>query len=77
VIQTPLTLAHTNEGFEAAWRRSFAINRFGQPEDIAKAVTFLASDFASWITGIDMLVDGGTHLRGLPDYVDHLMPGTD
>jgi 3-oxoacyl-[acyl-carrier protein] reductase len=75
VVVTPLTQTHTNEGFQAAWKRTFAIDRFGAPEDIAKAVTFLASDYASWITGVDILVDGGTHLRGLPDFVDHLIPG--
>jgi 3-oxoacyl-[acyl-carrier protein] reductase len=60
--------------FQAAWHRSFAIDRMGQPADIAKAVVFLASDYASWITGVNLLVDGGSALRGLPDYVHHLLP---
>jgi enoyl-[acyl-carrier-protein] reductase (NADH) len=38
------------------------------------AVTFLASDYAAWITGVVLLVDGGSALRGLPDYVDYLLP---
>lgn len=59
-----------------AFHRSFAIDRMGEPADVAKAVIFLASDYAGWITGIDLLVDGGTHLRGLPDYVDYLLGGT-
>jgi 3-oxoacyl-[acyl-carrier protein] reductase len=33
--------------------------RFGQPEDIAKAAVFLASDDAAWITGATLVIDGG------------------
>jgi 3-oxoacyl-[acyl-carrier protein] reductase len=33
--------------------------RIGQPEDIAEAVAFLASDWASYITGQLILIDGG------------------
>jgi NAD(P)-dependent dehydrogenase (short-subunit alcohol dehydrogenase family) len=32
---------------------------FGEPEDIAKAVVFLASEDNTWITGIGLPVDGG------------------
>ncbi|WAP52457.1 SDR family NAD(P)-dependent oxidoreductase [Arthrobacter sp. ATA002] len=59
-----------------AFHRTFAVDRMGEPSDIGKAVVFLASDYASWITGVDLLVDGGTHLRGLPDYADHLLGGS-
>lgn len=31
----------------------------GEPEDIAKAALFLASDDASWVTGVTLPVDGG------------------
>jgi len=31
----------------------------GEPEDIAKAAVFLASEDASWITGVPLPVDGG------------------
>ena len=33
--------------------------RLGQPEDVAAAVAFLASDDAAWITGTTLVVDGG------------------
>ncbi|MFJ6088457.1 SDR family NAD(P)-dependent oxidoreductase [Streptomyces sp. NPDC092369] len=76
IIVTPMTQAAATEEFHRAWQQTFSVDRFGEPDDIAKAVTFLASDYAPWITGITLLVDGGTHLRGLPDYAEHLLPGT-
>jgi 3-oxoacyl-[acyl-carrier protein] reductase len=38
---------------------SIATRRLGRPEDIAHAVLFFSSDFASWITGQTLSVDGG------------------
>lgn len=35
------------------------MHRMGEPEEVAKAVLFLASSDASFITGVDLLVDGG------------------
>ncbi|MGW4107706.1 SDR family oxidoreductase, partial [Streptomyces sp. NPDC004976] len=42
-----------------ALRRVYPLGRVGEPEDIAAAVTFLASRDASWITGTTLVVDGG------------------
>ncbi len=39
--------------------KSVALGRMGDPSEIAKAVLFLASDHASFITGTELLVDGG------------------
>jgi NAD(P)-dependent dehydrogenase (short-subunit alcohol dehydrogenase family) len=36
-----------------------ALQRLGHPDEIAKTVLFLASDDASFITGTEILVDGG------------------
>lgn len=38
---------------------SIAMRRLGRPEDIAHAVLFFSSDYASWITGQTLAVDGG------------------
>ncbi len=44
------------------WTRSaenYPLRRLGQPEDVARAILFLASDAAAWITGIALVLDGG------------------
>jgi NAD(P)-dependent dehydrogenase (short-subunit alcohol dehydrogenase family) len=43
----------------AAFALSFPIGRLGQPDEIAKAAVFLASDDASFVTGSMLYVDGG------------------
>ena len=39
--------------------RLHPIGRIGQPEDIAPAALYLASDESSWVTGTSLFVDGG------------------
>jgi len=39
--------------------KGIPLGRLGEPEDVAKAVVFLASDAAEWITGVLLPVDGG------------------
>jgi len=36
------------------------MGRIGEPDEIAKAAVFLASDDSSFVTGIELFVDGGT-----------------
>ena len=45
--------------FEAQTAATTPLGRAGMPDEIAKAVVFLASDDSSYITGIELFVDGG------------------
>jgi NAD(P)-dependent dehydrogenase (short-subunit alcohol dehydrogenase family) len=47
----------------ARWTSVVPLTRLGQPEDVADAVLFLASPASRWITGADLLVDGGISTR--------------
>lgn len=61
VIETPRTRRRfdTAEEFHEARGYLHMLGRVGQPEEVAKAVLFLASDDASFTTATDLLVDGG------------------
>ncbi len=43
-------------------KKLYPLGRFGTPEDIARAMVFLLSDASTWITGVNLLVDGGRAL---------------
>ena len=63
-IETPAldklgeTEEETNQ-FKAGMISAVPMGRLGQPDEIAKAVVFLASDDSSFVTGIELFVDGG------------------
>ena len=48
---------------KAARIAGLPLARQGQPDDIARAVAFLASDASAWITGQTLNVDGGQQLN--------------
>jgi len=60
MIETPI-LADSSIG-EAdleADRKRYPLGRYGQPQDVAYAIIYLLSDASSWMTGSNLLLDGG------------------
>ena len=53
----------TNEEGEAMFAANHPMGRVGEAEEVAKAMMFLASDDASFTTGVDFTVDGGGNFR--------------
>lgn len=66
-IRTRNWTAREDDGGKRA--RKYPLGRIGEPEDIAAAVAFLASADASWITGINLPVEGGIMTGGLHDLI--------
>lgn len=44
---------------EGAIKAAHPLGRFGEPADVASAVVYLASDAAQWVTGTELVLDGG------------------
>ena len=47
------------ERMKEEFARNVPLGRMGDPDEIAKAVSFLASDEASYVSGVELYVDGG------------------
>lgn len=52
-------LTQNNPSFESSAKAEIPLGRFGKPDEFAAAVSFLASERASFITGVSLAVDGG------------------
>lgn len=61
VILTDMT-SHFDEATMKELREETPLNRIGRPEDVAGAVSFLASSDADFITGQDIAVNGGMYI---------------
>ncbi len=59
MIDTPLQAPYLNEAKKKAIAAEIPMRRLGEARDIANAALFLASDESSWMTGAEMIVDGG------------------
>ncbi len=79
-IRTPLTafsmpgmddaqVARLREALAPVWDSNQPLKRHGSPEDVARTVLFLASDWAAQITGVVLPIDGGITAG---DPVNHL-----
>ena len=68
-IRTPMYERYQNAGpmtpqeVETAFAATHPMNRIGEPDEVARAVVFLASDDSSFTTGVDLTVDGGGSIR--------------
>jgi 3-oxoacyl-[acyl-carrier protein] reductase len=54
-----------NEAMYESIRKTIPAGRLGTPEEVADAIVFLASERASWLTGITLSVDGSQHKANL------------
>jgi SDR family mycofactocin-dependent oxidoreductase len=59
IVETPLQAPYLNDALRAEFKTGIPLGRIGQPRDIANAALFLASDESSFMTGAEMIVDGG------------------
>ena len=59
IVDSPMTRSAYGDDAFASWNKVCPLGRAAMPEDIAKAMLFLASDEADFITGVALPVDGG------------------
>ncbi|MEX2301365.1 MAG: glucose 1-dehydrogenase [Bryobacterales bacterium] len=63
MVQGALDAAEDAEQMRRYWLAKHPIGRCGRPEEVAYAILFLASDEASFITGVTLPIDGGRSIR--------------
>jgi NAD(P)-dependent dehydrogenase (short-subunit alcohol dehydrogenase family) len=73
-IATPMNVgvvAQLGDQVARAWVKMHPLGRIGEPQEVAEAAVYLASDAAGFTTGIDLRVDGGLTVtpRFVPDLV--------
>lgn len=63
LLDSGMKEAYVLEASVDSFSSQIPLGRLGTAEDVAQSVVFLASDAAAWITGLNLVVDGGTTLR--------------
>ena len=59
IVETPLQAPYLTDELRAEFKTGIPLGRIGRPRDIAYAALFLASDESSFMTGAEMIIDGG------------------
>ncbi len=59
IVDTPLQAPYLNEALRKEFETGIPLGRIAQPREIASVALFLASDDSSYMTGAELIVDGG------------------
>lgn len=78
LVETPLSMKlWANNDIMAEYNKIIPLGRAGRPDEIAAAITFLASSEASYITGVNLTADGGvTAASGQPNFSRFMAPNS-
>ena len=78
-VDTPMTVpGHSNPDVARKRIEATPLGRFGTPYDIAAGCLYLASDDSSWVTGSELVIDGGMTANSGPYlFIDVTAPGVE
>jgi len=62
LVRTPMTQEILDNGEDTVKAAQYPLKRLGEPADVAHAMVYLLSDASSWVTGTNLVIDGGLTL---------------